>query len=159
MNGIMEGLLYINDRDVWTDFGAWLVEDEEGETKNYSALMKFPAVKDHVVVDFRERDGEKLPEKLEQRWQPRDVSLKFAIAAADKAAFMLRRNAFISFLKTGDNGWLNLRLPELGMVYRVHYKDCQDYEHIEDVGGMVAGKFTVKFREPNPERQQCLNND
>lgn len=38
MNDIMKGLLFINNRDVWTDFGAWLVEDKEGETKNYSAL-------------------------------------------------------------------------------------------------------------------------
>ena len=98
MNDIMRGLLFINGRDVWTDFGAWLVEDKEGETKNYSALQKPPAAKAHVAVNFREQDGEKLPEKLVQKWEPRDISLKFAIAASDRAAFIARRDAFVLFL-------------------------------------------------------------
>ncbi len=125
MTDIMNGLLYINGRDVWSDFGAWLTEEKEGDTKNYSALQK--------------------PE-------PRDIALKFAVAAADKASFIARRDAFVSFLKEGTDGWLDMRVPELGRTYRVYYKDCSDYEHLEDIGGgMVAARFTVKFREPNPE--------
>lgn len=152
MNDIMKGLLFINNRDVWTDFGAWLVEDKEGETKNYSALQKPPATKTHVAVSFREQDGEKLPEKLVQKWEPRDISLKFAVAADDRAAFMSRRDTFVSFLKNGTDGWLEIRVPELGKTYRVHYKDCSDYDHLEDIGnGMVAARFTIKFHEPNPE--------
>lgn len=151
MNDIMKGLLFINGRDVWTDFGAWLVEDKEGETKNYSALQKLPATKAHVAVSFREQDGEKLPEKIIQKWEPRDISLKFAVAANDRASFAPRREAFVSFLKNGTDGWLDISVPELGKTYRVYYKDCSDYEHLEDIGGMVAARFTVKFREPKPE--------
>ncbi|MCX4333168.1 MAG: hypothetical protein OSJ25_06940 [Paramuribaculum sp.] len=151
MNDIMRGLLFINGRDVWTDFGAWLVEDKEGETKNYSALQKPPAAKAHVAVNFREQDGEKLPEKLVQKWEPRDISLKFAIAASDRAAFIARRDAFVLFLKTGADGWLSLTVPELGKTYRIYYKDCSDYDHLEDIGGSVAARFTVVFREPNPQ--------
>ena len=152
MSDIMKGLLFINGRDVWTDFGAWLVEDKEGETKNYSALQKPPATKSHVPVSFREQDGEKLPEKLVQKWESRDISLKFAVAADDRATFMSRRDTFVSFLKNGTDGWLEIRVPELGKTYRVHYKDCSDYDHLEDIGnGMVAARFTIKFHEPNPE--------
>ncbi len=151
MNSIMNGLLYINGHDVWQDFGAWLVEEKEGDTTNYSALQKPPATKPHVAVSFREQNGEKLPEKLIQRWEPRDISLKFAITATDKAAFMARRDAFISFLKEGADGWLNMNLPELGKTYRIYYKECSDYDHLEDLGGMVAAKFTIKFREPEPQ--------
>ncbi len=152
MTDIMNGLLYINGRDVWSDFGAWLTEEKEGDTKNYSALQKPPATKSHVAVSFREQDGEKLPEKLVQKWEPRDIALKFAVAAADKASFIARRDAFVSFLKEGTDGWLDMRVPELGRTYRIHYKDCSDYEHLEDIGdGMVAARFTIKFREPNPE--------
>lgn len=151
MNDIMKELLFINDRDVWTDFGAWLVEDKEGETKNYSALQKPPAAKAHVAVSFREQDGEKLPEKLVQKWESRDISLKFAVAADDRASFIPRRDTFISFLKNGTDGWLEIRVPELGKTYRVHYKECSDYEDLEDIGGMVAARFTIKFHEPNPE--------
>ncbi len=151
MNEIMKGLLFINGRDVWTDFGAWLVEDKEGETKNYSSLQKLPATKAHVAVSFREQDGEKLPEKIIQKWEPRDISLKFAVVANDRATFVPRREAFVSFLKNGTDGWLDISVPELGKTYRVYYKDCSDYEHLEDIGGMVAARFTVKFREPKPE--------
>lgn len=151
MTDIMNGLLYINGRDVWSDFGAWLTEEKEGDTKNYSALQKPPATKSHVAVSFREQNGEKLPEKLVQKWEPRNIALKFAVAAADKASFIARRDAFVSFLKEGTDGWLDMRVPELGRTYRVYYKDCSDYEHLEDIGGMVAARFTVKFREPNPE--------
>lgn len=152
MNEIMEGLLYINGYDVWKAFGAWLAEEKEGETKNYSALQKFPATKSHVAVSFREQDGEKLPEKLIQRWEPRDISLKFAIAADNKISFIEKRDAFISFLKDGADGWLNMRVTELGRTYRVYYRDCSDYSHLEAIdNGQVAAVFTVKFREPVPE--------
>lgn len=148
---IMAGLLYINGRDVWTDFGAWLTEEKAGETKNYSALQRPPATKPHVAVSFREDDGEKLPADLKPRWEPRDISLKFAIAASDRAAFIAKRDAFVSFLKTGADGWLNLAVPELDKIYRIHYKDCSDYDHLEDIGGGVAARFTIVFREPNPQ--------
>ncbi len=152
MKDIMEGLLYINGRDVWTDFGAWLTEDKERETKNYSALQKPPATKSHVAVSFREQDGEKLPKKLMQKWEPRDITLKFAISASDKASFLARRDSFIKFLKDGADGWLDMEVPELGRPYHTYYKDCSDYEHLEDIGdGLVAARFTVKFHEPKPE--------
>lgn len=152
MNGdIMEGLLLINGVDVWTEYGAWLAEDKEGETTNYSALQKPPAVKPQVAVNIREEDGEKLPEDLMQRWEPRDVTLKFAIAAESRAAFNTRRDSFISFLKKGLKGWLEISVPELDRTFRMYYRDCGSYTHLEDMGGSVAGMFSVKFREPKPE--------
>ena len=43
-------------------------------------------------------------------------------------------------------------VPELGKTYRVYYRDCPDYDHLEDIGnGMVAARFTIKLHEPNPE--------
>lgn len=87
-----------------------------------------------------------------QKWEPRDVSLKFAVAADDRAAFMSKRDTFVSFLKNGADGWLEIRVPELGKTYRVYYRDCSDYDHLEDIGnGMVAARFTIKLHEPNPE--------
>lgn len=64
---IMEGLLLINGVDIWTEYGAWLAEEKEGETTNYSALLKPPAAKAQMAVSFREDDGEKLPEDLGQK--------------------------------------------------------------------------------------------
>lgn len=148
---IMEGLLLINGVDIWTEYGAWLAEEKEGETTNYSALLKPPAAKAQVAVSFREDDGEKLPEDLGQKWEARDVTLKFAIEAPTRAAFMERRNAFVAFLKAGDKGWLSMAVTELGRTYRMYYRDTGNYTHFEDTGESVAGLFTIKFREPDPE--------
>ncbi|MCM1439270.1 MAG: phage tail family protein [Roseburia sp.] len=151
MTDILKDMLYINGKDIWTEFGAWLAEDKEGETKNYSELQKIPATKSHVAVNFRERDGEKLPDKLFRKWEARDISLKFAIAADNAADYWSKRNAFVSFLKNGADGWLTMEVPELGSTYRVYYKECSDYEHLVDIGGKLAARFTVKLREPEPQ--------
>ena len=56
---VLKGLLLINDVDIFTDYGAFLVEEKPGENKNYSSLLKPPATKTHTAVSFREQDGEK----------------------------------------------------------------------------------------------------
>ena len=105
---ILKGLLLINGTDVFTAYGAYLVEEKKGDNKNYSALLKPPAAKSHTAVSFRERDGEKLPDSLLPAWEARDVTLQFAIMAADRAQFLSRYSSFLKFLKEGDKGWLNI---------------------------------------------------
>ena len=41
---ILKGLFYINGVDVYEEFGAFLSEDKQGGTANYSSLLKPPAV-------------------------------------------------------------------------------------------------------------------
>ncbi len=86
---ILKGLLLINGVDVFVDYGAFLAEEKAGDTKNYSALLKPPSAKPHTAVSFREKDGEKLPDALLPAWEARDVTLQFAIIAADRAQFLL----------------------------------------------------------------------
>lgn len=147
---IMKGLLLINGVDVFVDYGAFLVEEKPGENKNYSSLLKPPATKPHTAVVFREKDGEKLPDTLLPSWEARDVVLCFAIVAVDQQQFNTRYSNFLTFLKTGDKGWLNLYLQEIRSSFRVYYKECTDYTQLTDFQGEVAAKFTVKFREPSP---------
>lgn len=147
---ILEGLLTINGIDPWTQYGAFLAEEKAGDQKNYSALMKPSAVKPQKEVSFRELDGVKVPERIEQRWEPRDVTLQFCIFAADRREFLARFSSFVDMLRTGVNGWLDVYLPELGKHFRMYYKECSDYRQLTDFEGEVAGMFSVKFREPNP---------
>ena len=80
MEKILEGLLLINNQDVYLQYGAFLTEDKQGDYSNYSALLKPPSMKDYPAVVYRERDGEELPEVLPQpRFEARDVPLYFAI--------------------------------------------------------------------------------
>lgn len=145
---MLEGLLYINDKDVFKLYGAYLTEEKEGNFTNYSTLMKLPSMKPYTAVNFREEDGEKLPDKLTPAFEPREVTLNFAITAGSSTEFLTCYRAFATLLKSG---WLNFYLPELEKTFRVYYQSCGDYEQLTTFGnGMVAARFKVKFREPNP---------
>lgn len=150
----LKGLLLINGVDVYTEYGVFLSEDKEGDTKNYSSLLKPPATKAHTAVSFREHDGEKLPDTLLPAWEARDVSLQFALIADDRKQFLARHSAFLEFLKAGDKGWLSIFLSELERTFRMYYKDCSDYTNLTDFENGVAAKFMVKFREPAPSFKQ-----
>lgn len=150
MANILEGLVFINEVDVYKVYSAYLVEEKQGTHTNYNELLKPPAMKAYTVVSFREQDGENLPDVLPApRFEARDVTLYFAIISATKADWMAKYTAFVTLLKSG---WLNIRLPELNKTYKMYYKDCTNYEqltYLEDEA-VYASRFKVKFREPKP---------
>jgi hypothetical protein len=145
---ILEGLLFINETDIYVEYGAFLTEDKAGDNTNYAALLKPSAMKPYVAVSFREENGEKLPEELLPRWEARDITLQFAIIADNAATFKTNYKAFIVFLKSG---WLDIDVPELDETFKMYFVSCTDYEQLTPVSATtVAAKFKVKFREPNP---------
>ena len=116
MEKILEGLLLVNNQDVYLQYGAFLTEDKQGDYSNYSALLKPPSMKDYPAVVYRERDGEELPEVLPQpRFEARDVTLYFAIVAETTQKWLERYTGFVNLLKSG---WLQIRLPEIDKTYR-----------------------------------------
>lgn len=149
-NNILTGLLTMNGVDAYTEYGAFLTEDAPDSNNNYSELLKPASAKEHTSVNFRECDGEKLPATLLPALQPRDVTLKFAITAPNKATFMARYSAFVQMLKEGNKGWLNITLPELGKTFRMYYRECSEWNQMTDFNGEIMAKFSVKLREPNP---------
>lgn len=151
MGKILEGLVFINEVDVYKEYSAYLVEDKRGTHTNYNELLKPPTMKPYTAVSFREQDGEILPDILPVPcFEARDVTLYFAIISATKVDWMAKYIAFVSMLKSG---WLHIRLPELGKTYKMYYKSCSNYEqltYLEDEA-VYASRFKVKFREPKPE--------
>jgi len=146
---VVKGLLYINGVDVYDKYGAFLTEDAIDKHDNYSALLASPKMKPYIAVDFREDDGEKLPDVLlYPAFGARDVSLYFAIMADTPLSFMNKYNDFVAMLKSG---WLNIRVPELNKNYKMYYQECTGYEQLTPVDGQVAAKFKVKLREPVPQ--------
>ena len=145
---ILKGLLYVNNVDVYEEYGVFLTEDASGKHDNYSALLTSPRTKPYVAVNFREDNGEKLPTVLpDPAFEARDVTLYFAIIADVASSFKARYFAFINFLKSG---WLEMRLTELNRNYKMYYLECPGHEQITDFEGQVAARFKVKFREPVP---------
>lgn len=145
----VKGLLYINGEDVYERYGAILCHDRQNRNTNYSELLCPPKMKPYTAVDFREMDGEKLPDELLPRVEPRDVTLQFAIVGESKADFLAKYDAFLGMLRSG---WMEFRLPDIGRTFRMYYKECTAYKQLTPLSAQrLGGKFTVKFREPNPK--------
>ena len=152
MDAILGGKVLINGTDIWKAYGAFLVEKKRGDRNNLKAIMAPSKTKTHVAVDIREQDGEKYSSVLTVRNQARDVKLMFALYADTRDEWLSRYKAFIAFLKQGDDGWLDIRFPDLDLTLHVFYKDGSDYEPLTYLwqAGRQASRFTVTFREPKP---------
>ena len=146
---VLRGLLYINGLDVWDEYGAFLTEDAAGQNSNYKELLMPPKTKPYIAVNFREDDGEKLPDVLpEPAFEPRNVVLYFAIMAENRSFFISQYMAFVNLLKSG---WLEINLPELDKKYKMYYLECSGYDQLTPVDGQVVARFKVKLREPVPQ--------
>lgn len=152
MAHILEGLVLINGADIWKEFGAFLAEEKRGGKDNLTAILTPSKAKGHVAVDFREVNGEKYPTRLIVANEARDVQLNFALFAESRQEWLTKYKRFISFLKTGQNGWLSVNFTELGLTLRLFYQDSTTFKPLTYIWkeGYHAGSFKVKFREPEP---------
>ena len=148
----LKGLVIINGKDIWTEFGAFLTEEKKGGRENQTAIMTPSKVKPHVAVNIREHNGSKYSSKLEIKNEERDVTLHFALFAESRSGWLLKYREFISFLKQGENGWLNIQFQELNLTMRMFYVECLEYKPLSYLWqeGVHASRFKVKFREPQP---------
>lgn len=147
---ILNNLLIINNRDIWTDFSAFLCEDAEEKHDNYSAIIAPAPTKSHTSVSLREENGERLAADLQPRSEGRDITLLFAIVADSPADYLAKYRAFIAFLKSGDKGWLQFRLPSLELTMRCYFRRCTDVRQLTPIEGgrEQAALFKITFREP-----------
>lgn len=152
MDAILGGKVLVNGTDIWTAYGAFLVEKKRGDRNNLKAIMAPSKTKEHVAVDIREEDGEKYSSVLDVKNQARDVRLYFALYADTRDKWMAQYKSFIAFLKQGNNGWLDIRFPDLDMTLHVFYKEGSDYEPLTHLwqAGKQASRFYVTFHEPKP---------
>lgn len=148
----LDGLVIINGTDIWKEFGAFLTEEKKGGRENLNAILKASKVKSHVGVDIREHDGTKYSAKLDVRNQARDITLHFAIFAPTVEEWIDRYGKFLTLVKQGKDGWLTMRLPTLGLTMRLFYVENTDFKSLTYLWkeGVQAGRFKVKFREPEP---------
>ena len=147
---IKEGLLFINNVDVYKVYGVFLTEDQESNYTNYDELMKPSQVKSYTEISYPEQDGVKLPAQIFPKLEARDFTLYFAIIGKDRAEFYTRYSSFLALLR---GGWLNIKVPELDKTYKVYYKECSGYNQLvslSESSGEVGARFKVKFREPSP---------
>ena len=149
---ILNGLVLINGTDIWQRYGVFLTEERKGGRENLTAIMTASKVKDHVGVDIREQNGKRYSQSLVVKNQERDLTLHFAQYAQTKSDWLQNYMDFIQFLKTGNNGWLNIEFTELSLMLRVFYVESTAYRPLTYLwkDGVQASRYKVKFREPNP---------
>lgn len=152
MNKILGGLVLMNGTDIWTEYGAFLVEEKRGDMDNMTAILTPSKTKDETAVNIREEDGEKYSDTLTVKNEARDVELYFAIYNKTQAGWMKKYFDFIKFLKTGNGGWLDIELVQLDLTLHVRYTSCTKFKPLTYLWkeGVHASKFKVKFREPVP---------
>lgn len=145
----LTGYMTLNGKDAWTEYFAFLFEDKKEDDFNFGELLKPLEMKDYTVVDFRERDGEELPDVLPSpRYKARDVTLYIAVYASTLAEYNTRRTALMEAIKAG---WVNLKIKGLPGTYRLYYKGSTDAKVLTDaVDGRTMGRWKVKLREPKP---------
>lgn len=151
-NEALKGLAIINGKDIWTTFGAFLVEEKRGGRENLTAIMTPSKAKSHVAVNIREENGSQYSTVLDVKSEERDVTLHFALVADSRSEWLRKYREFISFLKTGNNGWLSVRFPELDLALRMFYVESSSYKPLSYLWkeGVHASRFKVKFKEPEP---------
>lgn len=152
MDKILSGLVLINSIDIWTEYGAFLVEDKRGGMDNLTAILTPSKAKEDTAVSLREEDGERYSATLIPKNEPRDVTLHFALYAKTQAVWLKNYFAFINFLKQGTDGWLDINFPDLELTLHVKYTESTKFTPLTYLWkeGVHAGKFKVKFREPVP---------
>ena len=152
MTHILEGQVLINGTDIWQEYGVFLTEEKKGGKENQNAILAASKTKSHVGVDIRENNGKKYSDSLTVANQERDVTLHFALYAATKAGWLSSYQTFIRFLKSGEDGWLNVNFPSLGLTLRMFYVSCSQFKGLTYLWneGVQAGSFKITFKEPNP---------
>jgi hypothetical protein len=152
MAHILSGQVLVNGTDIWQEYGVFLTEEKKGGRENLTAILAPSKVKDHVGVDIREQNGKRYSQNLVVKNQERDVTLHFAQYASTKSDWLQNYMDFIQFLKTGNNGWLNIEFTELSLMLRVFYVESTAYRPLTYLWkeGVQASRYKVKFREPNP---------
>lgn len=148
----LKNLVIINGKDIWTTFGAFLVEEKRGGRENLTAIMTPSKAKSHVAVNIREENGSQYSAVLDVKSEERDVTLHFALVADSRSEWLRKYREFIAFLKTGNNGWLSVRFPELDLTLRMFYLESSSYKPLSYLWkeGVHASRFKVKFKEPEP---------
>ncbi|WP_298767006.1 hypothetical protein [uncultured Alloprevotella sp.] len=152
MDKILEGQVLINGIDIWKTYGVFLTEEKQGGRENLNAILTPSKTKDYIGVDFREAHGKKYSNALLPANEERDVTLHFAQYAKTKDAWLANYLSFIRFLKAGEQGWLRINFPSLGLTLRAFYVESSSYRALTYLWkeGVQASRYKVKFREPDP---------
>lgn len=144
----LTGFLTINGTDVWTEYGAFLGETEEGGHVNMDALLRMPSAKDITTVDFRERVGVELPLNPDVKLNSIERTLQFFLRGTSVTDRLDKYQRMMTLITSGMLSISVKNYRTYKMVYQDMPADPSWYESYE--GDRFYVLFSVKFMEPQP---------
>lgn len=137
----MTGELFINSKDAYTYWGVNM------GTGFVSALWTPVQLKSYITNEVREENGTRYLAQSNYWKAEREVSLQFVIVGSSTSDFITKRDAFLAEI---SGGAVTIAVPALSTnnVFTLWYtgKSCS----LDLNTKRTAGKFTLKFTEPNP---------
>lgn len=144
----LTGFLTINGTDVWTEYGAFLGETEEGGHVNMDALLRMPSAKDITTVDFRERVGVELPLNPDVKLNSIERTLQFFLRGTSVTDRLEKYQRMMTLITSGMLSISVKNYRTYKMVYQDMPADPSWYESYE--GDRFYVLFSVKFMESQP---------
>lgn len=145
----MNGELYINGVDAWSNYGVALANE------SLSALMIPPALKSYVTNESANLNGKIVADApiALPKVASRDVQVTVYLHASSQQQFLTRYNAFVSVLQ---GGIVTLRTKyQPTVLYKLTYTSCNQFSQFN---GRLA-KLVVRFNEPNPTDRNYIADD
>jgi len=127
------GQLFINNKDAWLTWGAFLVSD------SLDNLLLPPSPKAYTENDFRSQDGNQVF-IVNSKKAARDVQVEFCLSATTPTAYL---TAYKSFVNELSNGMVTMRIPLIGTEFRL---TVSSYLSLGYYGRF--GKLAIRFNEP-----------
>lgn len=140
----MKGQAYINDKDIYTTWGAVLVKGA------YEALLKPSSNKQIIVNKSRLEHGKRIVINSDLcKADDRDVIISFWITGVSQSDYLTKYRSFIEEIVSN---LVRLKVPALNTVFKLVYLNCSAFGDY----GLNIGKITVKFNEANIKDQETI---
>ena len=140
----MEGQAYINNKDIWTNYGAILRRGA------YEALLTPAAVKPYITTESRLQHGKRYVASDNAKMQEREITLNIFIEGESEEQYLERYEAFLNAI---TNGVFELKVPRLKRVFKFVYLACAKYGDY----GIKKGNFALRLSEPNPKDRPLIS--
>lgn len=136
----MTGQTYINNKDIYTTFGATLIDN------SFTNLLLDGDLKEDASNNLRSQPGEQL---FIENTQPeaRNVEITFLVECDTMDEFLTKYKALKAEI---DNGMITLKVIPLKEIYTLRRKS---YLSLDSYRSGSTGKLVVNFREPNPKNR------
>lgn len=139
----MTGECYINNVDIWTTYGAGLVDS------SYENLLLPASPKELTENKSPLTNGKDVIMPAVRKIDERDVQISFDIAGTSRESYLSNYNAIVSAL----SGAVALKVVSLKTVYNFTVKS---YVSLSASIGLMSSTLVVRFNEPNPTNRTAL---